>query len=233
MIGTRLPAGTRGAGGAASPGGASDVRGFRDRERLAFRGGRLLRWHRLRCGVLGRRPRAPLPRLTWLVLLACLTTRLTWLAWSAGLILLVRQFRPPRIRPIRRPPPRRRLRRTGRRLRGNRLTIISFPPRLPPHIKIVVVGERFRLITGGFYRIMAMVLSGIVVKLRIIGHLGALSTSVKIQQIAAETGDNNGGKYKKHAFKSKANMTKLSQPPRLSWDSFSVICLAKPAGTCG
>ena len=78
-----------------------------------------------------------------------------------------------------------------------------------------------------------MVLSGIVVKLGIIGHLGALSASVKIQQIAAETGDNNGGKYKKHAFKSKANMTKLSQPPRLSWDSFSVICLAKPAWAFG
>ena len=96
-----------------------------------------------------------------------------------------------------------------------------------------MVGERFRPITGGFYRIMAMILSGIVVKLGIIGHLGALSAGVKIEQIAAETGDNNGGKYKKHAFKSKANMTKLSQPPRLSWDSFSVICLAKPAGACG
>jgi hypothetical protein len=45
----------------------------------------------------------------------------------------------------------------------------------------VVVGERFRLITGGFYRIMAMVLSGIVVKLGIIGHLGALSAGIKIQ----------------------------------------------------
>jgi hypothetical protein len=45
----------------------------------------------------------------------------------------------------------------------------------------VVVGERFRLITGGFYRIRAMVLSGIVVKLGIIGHLGTLSAGIKIQ----------------------------------------------------
>ena len=90
-------------------------------------------------------------------------------------------MRPPRIRPIRRPPPRRRLRRAGRRLRGNRLTIIGFPYRALPHIKIVVVGECFRLITGGFYRIRAIILSGIVVKLGIIGHLGALSAGIKLQ----------------------------------------------------
>lgn len=97
----------------------------------------------------------------------------------------------------------------------------------------MVIGEFFHPIIGRFYRIMAIILSGIVVKLSIIGHLGALSASIKIQQIAAKTGDNNGSKYKKHAFKSKANMTKLSQPPRLSWDSFSVICQAKPAWACG
>ena len=76
MIGTRLPAGTRDAGGAASPGGTGDMRGFCNGERLAFRGGRLLRRHRLWCGPLCRRPRAPLPRLTRLVLLARLTARL-------------------------------------------------------------------------------------------------------------------------------------------------------------
>ena len=76
VIGTRLPAGTRDAGGAASPGGTGDMRGFCNGERLAFRGGRLLRRHRLWCGPLCRRPRAPLPRLTWLVLLARLTARL-------------------------------------------------------------------------------------------------------------------------------------------------------------
>ena len=97
----------------------------------------------------------------------------------------------------------------------------------------MVIGEFFHPIIGRFYRLMAIILSGIVVKLSIIGSPGTLSASIKIQQIAAKTGDNNGSKYKKHAFKSKANMTKLSQPPRLSWDSFSVICLAKPAGTCG
>ena len=219
VIGTR-PAGTCGAGGAASPGGAGDVRGFRNGERLAFRGGRLLRRHRLWRGLLGRRPRAPLPRL------ARLATRLArpaWLAWLAWLVWL------PRIRPKRRPPPRPRLRRTIHRFRRSRLTIIGFPPRTLPHIKIMVIGEFFHPIIGRFYRLMAIILSGIVVKLSIIGTPGTLSASIKIQQIAAKTGDNNGSKYKKHAFKSKANMTKLSQPPRLSWDSFSVICQAKPA----
>ena len=123
-------------------------------------------------GLLGRRPRAPLPRL------ARLATRLArpaWLAWLAWLVWL------PRIRPKRRPPPRPRLRRTIHRFRRSRLTIIGFPHRALPHIKIVVVGERFRLITGGFYRIRAIIPSGIVVKLGIIGHLGALSAGIKIQ----------------------------------------------------
>ena len=45
----------------------------------------------------------------------------------------------------------------------------------------MVIGEFFHPIIGRFYRLMAIILSGIVVKLGIIGHLGALSAGIKIQ----------------------------------------------------